>query len=82
MIEKRKEMPCFEPDEVIFLTNQWDIIKNIKNKGEEEDTHTRTWNQIQRKLQEIWPGLNTDRLFKISLEQVHNLPFSSFKICN
>ncbi|CAC5416777.1 unnamed protein product [Mytilus coruscus] len=70
VIEKRKEMPCFEPDEVIFLTNQWDIIKNIKKDGEEEDTHTRTWNQIQRKLEEGWPGFKTDRLFKISLEQV------------
>lgn len=63
-------MPCFEPDEVIFLTNQWDIIKNTKEDGDEEDQHTKTWSKIQSKLEEGWPGFRNDRLFKISLKQV------------
>ncbi|CAC5423698.1 unnamed protein product [Mytilus coruscus] len=63
-------MPCFEPEDVIFLTNQWDVIENTKGDGDEEDQHTKTWNKIQSKLDEGWPGFNTDRLFKISLKQV------------
>ncbi|XP_076071923.1 uncharacterized protein LOC143043544 [Mytilus galloprovincialis] len=70
VIEKQKEMPCFEPEDVIFLTNQWDIIDNIKEDGDEEDEHTKTWNKIQYKLAEGWPCFHADRIFKISLKQV------------
>lgn len=72
MLEDQKEMPCFELEDVIFLTHQWDVIENIKGDGDEADQHTKTWNKIQSKLDEGWPGFNTDRLFKISLKQVQN----------
>lgn len=68
--EKRKDMPCFAPEEVIFLTNQWDVITNTKTDENEEDEHTKTWNAITLKLEKEWPGFQTDRLFKISLKQV------------
>lgn len=63
-------MPCFDPKEVMFLTNQWDIINNIKEDGDEEDQHTKTWNKIKIKLEEYWPGVCTDQLYRISLIQV------------
>lgn len=72
VIEKQKEMPCFEPEDVIFLTNQWDIIDNIEEDGDEEDQHTKTWNKIQYKLKKGWPCFHADRIFKISLKQVKN----------
>lgn len=82
VIEKRKEMPCFEPEEVIFLTNQWDIIKNTKEDGDKEDQHTITWNKIQSKLEEGWPSFHTDRLFKISLKQVYNFSITLLNALN
>lgn len=65
-------MPSFDPDDVIFLTNQWDIIMNKKENWEEEDQHTQIMNLIHRQLEKGWPCFHIDRLFKISLKQVNN----------
>ncbi|CAC5416773.1 unnamed protein product [Mytilus coruscus] len=78
VIEKGKEMPCFEPEEVIFLTNQWDIINNTKEDEDEEDQHTKTLNKIKIKLEEYWPGFCEKQLFQTSLIQVGQSPKTYF----
>lgn len=79
-MDNRDKMPCFDPREVMFLTNQWDIIDNDDpSSGEDEDSesksedqHTQTWNLIQRKLEKGWVGFNVENVFRISLKQASN----------
>lgn len=76
-------MPCFDSKkEVMFLTNQWDIIDNIKEDGDEEVQHTKTFNKIKIKLEEYWPGFCTHQLYRISLKEVQNVKISSLKVAN
>lgn len=61
-------MPCFDPREVIFLTNKWDAIKKEDTVGVNE--HEKTWNAIIKKLKNEWAYLTEENVFKVSLEQV------------
>lgn len=80
-MDNREKMPCFDPREVMFLTNQWDAIKNVVPLSDEDDaddfekvdTHTQTWNYIKRELRKHWGCINVDNIFRISLEQVNIL---------
>ncbi|OPL33857.1 hypothetical protein AM593_08200, partial [Mytilus galloprovincialis] len=78
ILDNRHKMPCFDPKEVMFLTNQWDIIKNVEYSTDEdengvsskrEDQHTQIWIDIQDKLSKGWAGLQIENIFRISLEQ-------------
>lgn len=78
IMTNRERMPCFDPREVMFLTNQWDIIDNEEASSDDEtdsgsdkeDQHTQTWNLIQRKLSNGWGWFNVENVFRISLKQV------------
>lgn len=75
IMNNRNKMPCFDPREVIFLTNQWDIIDNDQVSSDEDhesdlDQHKQTWNFIQSKLKKAWGYLNVENVFRISLKQV------------
>lgn len=78
IMNNREKMPCFDPREVMFLTNQWDIIDNEEASSDDEedsgsdkeDQHTQTWNLIQRKLSNGWGWFNVENVFRISLKQV------------
>lgn len=61
-------MPCFDPREVIFLTNKWDIIETEDTIGVNE--HEKTWNKIMEKLKTEWIYLREENVFKVSLKQV------------
>ncbi|CAC5373772.1 unnamed protein product [Mytilus coruscus] len=51
IMDNREKMPCFDPREVLFLTNQWDLIENYDSSSEvdddnfweKNDQHTQTW---------------------------------------
>ncbi|CAC5380073.1 unnamed protein product [Mytilus coruscus] len=58
IMDNREKMPCFDPREVMFLTNWWDLIENDDSSSDEDDDdickidvqHTMTWKLIQRKF--------------------------------
>lgn len=70
-----ENMPCFDPREVFFLTNQWDIVENDDddeaNNEKSDNTESRTWKLILYKLQKGWPGVNEQKIYKTSLKQVN-----------
>lgn len=76
-MDNRENMPCFDPREVMFLTNQWDIIHNDDplsdedSENEEDDQQTQTWKLIQSKLRKGWGWFNVENVFRISLRQVN-----------
>ncbi|XP_063437683.1 uncharacterized protein LOC134718824 isoform X2 [Mytilus trossulus] len=76
IMDNRENMPCFDPREVMFLTNQWDIIDNDDpvsdedSENEEDDQQTQTWKLIQSKLSKGWGWFNVENVFRISLKQV------------
>lgn len=78
-MENRDTMPCFDPREAMFLTNQWDIIENDNSssdedndgKTEREDQHTQTWKLIQRKLENGWGLIDAENVFRVSLKEVN-----------
>ncbi|XP_052084422.1 uncharacterized protein LOC127721667 [Mytilus californianus] len=79
IMNNREKMPCFDPREVMFLTNQWDIIDSQHSSSDDddeggerdkEDQHTKTWKVIQTKLEKSWFGFNLENVFRISLKQV------------
>lgn len=77
IMDNREKMPCFDPREVMFLTNQWDIIFNDEYPDEDKDGKShkdsqkaQTWNLIQSKLKNGWGWLNSGNVFRVSLRQV------------
>lgn len=77
--DDKDKMPCFDPREVVFLTNKWDSLHNYytssdedeDSEGEKENHHALTWNLIQQKLTKEWDCFNNKKVFRISLEQVN-----------
>lgn len=68
VLQNLDKMPCFDPKEVIFLTNKWDIIETDDSFGVNE--HEKTWKTIIGKLKNEWTFLNEENVFKVSLKQV------------
>ena len=63
-------MPCFDPRDVIFITNKWDTIPKEESDSEEEDEETKTWKNIRNVIKEKWPALNEEYIYKLSLTEV------------
>ncbi|CAG2218756.1 unnamed protein product [Mytilus edulis] len=71
-------MPCFDPREVMFITNQWDIIEKYEHSSDDEDDensikddqHAITWNKIQDKLKKEWDYYDVNNVFRVSLKQI------------
>ena len=63
-----EEMPCFDPEDVIFITNKWDAI--VQDDSDSEDEEARTWEQILFDIKSIWPQVTEKNIFKMSLKEV------------
>lgn len=78
VMEQKEKMPCFDPREVMFITNQWDIIEKYEHSSDDEDDensikddqHAITWNKIQDKLKKEWDYYDVNNVFRVSLKQV------------
>nr|XP_022288226.1 uncharacterized protein LOC111100543 isoform X2 [Crassostrea virginica] len=64
------EMPCFDPRDVIFITNKWDTIPKEKSDSEEEDEEIKTWKNIRTEIQAKWPAVKDEYIYKMSLTEV------------
>lgn len=63
-------MPCFNPENVIFITNKWDAIVNYEDDSSDEDDETITWNTLKDDIKRIWPSVKEELIFKMNLREV------------
>lgn len=63
-------MPCFNPENVIFITNKWDTIVNDEEDSSDEDEETKTWNTLKDNIKRRWPSVKEEFIFKMNLREV------------
>ena len=66
-------MPCFDPRDVIFITNKWDTIPKEESDSEEEDEETKIWKNIRTEIKARWPAVKEEHIYKMSLREVHKI---------
>lgn len=70
LLEVENEMPCFNKENVIFITNKWDNIVNEEDDSSEEDEETKTWNTLKDNIKQRWPPVKEELIFKMNLRDV------------
>ena len=65
-------MPCFDPKNVVFITNKWDSINQDESDSDEEDEETRTWKKTLADIKSAWPYVIEKNIFRMSLKEVHH----------
>lgn len=64
-------MPCFDPRNVIFITNKWDTIENNAEGSDEnssdEDDVTKTWEALKANIKRNWPSVKEENIYKMNL---------------
>ena len=67
-------MPCFDPKNVLFITNKWDLLnkesKKSTNDSSDEEEESMTWKNILSEIKEQWPSVQEDHIFKMNLHDV------------
>ena len=65
-------MPCFDPANVLFITNKWDLIKKEKDESDssDDDEVTQTWESLLYNIKQLWPAVKEEHIFKMSLDEV------------
>lgn len=67
-------MPCFDPQDVIFITNKWDQIeRNAEGSDEnssDEDDVTKTWETLKANIKHNWPSVKEENIYKMNLRNV------------
>lgn len=65
------EMPCFDLDEVIFVTNKWNAIpKNESDEDSSDDDETNTWKTLKSNIKRRWPSVKEENIFRMNLVEV------------
>lgn len=62
-------MPCFDPEDAIFITNKWASIRN-EDSEDEKDDKVNTWETLKSNIQNLWPTVNVENIFKMDLKTV------------
>ncbi|XP_062589582.1 uncharacterized protein LOC134251211 [Saccostrea cucullata] len=73
------KMPCFDPSDVIFVTNKWDVIYSSCEEEEDEDDINRTWKKVKASIKKHWGSVKDDQIFQISLKKMKETKDSQFK---
>uniref|UniRef100_K1QF18 Uncharacterized protein n=1 Tax=Magallana gigas TaxID=29159 RepID=K1QF18_MAGGI len=62
LLKMENEMPCFDLEDVIFVTNKWDTIpKNERDEDSSEDDETCTWKTLESDIKETWPSVTPEK---------------------
>lgn len=69
MLQLENEMPSFDCDNVIFITNKWDTIY-CEHDSSEEDEETKTWKGLQSEIKTLWPFVKEENIFRMNLKDV------------
>lgn len=62
-------MPCFDPRNVIFITNKWDTLYT-EDDSSDEDEETKSWNTMKTDIKRRWPSVREEVIFKMNLKDV------------
>lgn len=86
LLQLDNEMPCFDPQDVIFVTNKWDQIEHNAEGSDEnssdEDDVTKTWEALKADIKKNWTSVKDENIFKMSLKEVSMKTHMLFKINN
>lgn len=69
LLQIENDMPCFNPENVIFITNKWDTIFS-EDDSSDEDEETKTWNTLKTDIKRRWPSVREEHIFKMNLKDV------------
>lgn len=66
------EMPCFNPENVIFITNKWDSLNtnNTDEDSSDDDEESKVWENIKSNVKQRWPSVREENIFKMNLKDV------------
>lgn len=67
LLHMNNDMPCFDPEDVIFLTNKWDTIKGEVS---DEEERNKTWEILQNDIKRNWKPVKDEQIFRMSLTEV------------
>lgn len=71
LLQLDNSMPCFNPENVIFLTNKWDTFVNDEDDSSDEDEDEEiTWNTLKDDIKRRWPSAKEELIFKMNLKEV------------
>lgn len=65
-------MPCFNPENVIFITNKWDSLNtnNTDEDSSDDDEESKVWENIKSNVKQRWPSVREENIFKMNLKDV------------
>lgn len=63
----KNEMPCFDPEDVIFITNKWDSIRSQFDVDKEREE---LWEKIKIELKKKWPNVKDSHIFRMNFLDV------------
>lgn len=69
LLQLDNEMPCFSPEDVIFITNKWDSL-NTDEDSSDEDEENKVWENTMSNIKKKWPSVKEDHIFKMNLKDV------------
>lgn len=67
LLQVDNDMPCFDAEDVIFLTNKWDTVKGEVSDEEEIE---KTWNILQDDIKKNWKPVKDENIFRMNLTEV------------
>lgn len=70
LLHLENEMPCFDPRNVIFITNKWDTLYSEDDSSDEYE-ETKTWNTLKSDIKRRWPSVREELIFKMNLKDVN-----------
>lgn len=76
-LQLETEMPCFDPNNVVFITTHWDILQlcSGQNNSSDEDSSdeddvTKAWTNLNLNIRKCWPSVKEEQIFRINLNEV------------
>lgn len=78
-------MPSFNPKNVVFITNKWDLVRKQIDSSDEDSSdsdneeETEIWEKLKMDIKHKWPYVAKENIFKMILKDVIIL-FSCQKI--
>lgn len=77
LLQLDNEMPCFSPEDVIFITNKWDSLHTDEDSSD-EDEENKVWENTKSNIKNRWPSVKEDHIFKLNLKDVIVVIFCKF----
>lgn len=75
-LQKQSEIPCFSPENVVFITNKWDLVKAQIHIGDsdssdsDDEEESKIWEQLKIDITQEWPFVRKENIFKMVLKEV------------